>query len=217
MTTKQLAILIALVLTMMILGSCSDDDSVAPPTPPAVDPVFTSPEQLLQAFLNTYENQDFALMQSLLHPDYVTILQVGTQQEFPSLGATLDLTKETRIAGHTFSGEAVVDPDGNFVSAISSIAFDVLEQQGPWVDSGPNGAVANSQSALFDVIVTFDSQNADSATIQGAIKFFAVGRDTVIDGVARTAWKMIGQQNLTDSGAKAVERVEWGKIKAIYR
>ena len=56
--------------------------------------------------------------------------------------------------------------------------------------------------SLFYILPTFFNSDLDRGF-------------SVIDYDLNT--ELVGQQDLTDSGAKAVERVEWGKIKAFYR
>jgi hypothetical protein len=121
-----------------------------------------------------------------------------------------------RIAQRMFSGQPVTDPDGALVQAISSISFNIFEQQGSWATSLPTDVIPNVRFALFDVTFLFDRPGASTLKVEGQIKFYATGRDSVVDGLTKTFWQMIGQQDLTNGG-KAVEGNAWGAVKAIFR
>ncbi|MDX2474402.1 MAG: hypothetical protein QNL91_11900 [Candidatus Krumholzibacteria bacterium] len=172
--------------------------------------------QLMANFRTTYEDMNFDTMADLLHADFITILQPSTTQEFPDVGATLDLTEELRIAERMFSGQPVTDPDGALVQAISIISFNIFEQQGAWVTSPPNDVIPNARFALFDVTFLFGRPGASTLKVEGQIKFYVAGRDSVVDGLTKTYWEMIGQQDLTNSG-KAIENNSWGSVKALFR
>jgi hypothetical protein len=172
--------------------------------------------QLMANFRTTYEDMNVDTMADLLHADFITILQNSTIQEFPDVGTTLDLTEELRIAERMFSGQPVTDPDGDLVQAVSIISFNIFEQQGTWADSQPNDVIPNARFALFDVTFLFGRPGASTLKVEGQIKFYVAGRDSVVGGLTKTYWQMIGQQDLTNSG-KAVESNSWGSVKALFR
>ncbi len=206
-----------LVITATILCSCSDDDVVVPPddSKPIVEP--PTEDMVIQNFRVAYEDMDFVALQNLLHPDFVTFLQEQTIAQFPDVGRTLDRDQEIRIAQRMFSGQPVTDPDGKLIAAISSVEFQILEQQGVWTDTGPNGVIPNARAALFDVLFIFDRPGDSTLPAQGQIRFFVSRRDSLVNGVTRTYYTMIGQQDLTNTGQKGVEEAAWGSIKALYR
>lgn len=179
-------------------------------------PFTGSEDQLMQNFRTTYEDMNFDTMAELLHSDFITILQSSTIQEFPDVGTTLDLAEELRIAERMFSGQPVTDPDGALVQAISQIGFLIFEQQGTWATTPPTDVIPDARSALFDVIILFERPGASTLKVEGAIKFYAVGRDSFHDGSMQTYWQMVGQQDLTNGG-KAVETSVWGTVKALFR
>ena len=67
------------------------------------------------------------------------------------------------------------------------------------------------------MVVYFDRPGASVLPVEGQIRFFVSQRDTVIDGVTRRVFGMAGQQDLTLADKKAVERIPWGSVKALYR
>ena len=66
-------------------------------------------------------------------------------------------------------------------------------------------------------------QNHTLLRVDGTIKFYATYRDSLVDGVNRRFYQLVGQLDQTngdkDAGAadKAVERVNWGSVKALFR
>ncbi len=213
----RLLALLAL-LSFPFLAGCDGDDPVEIETVPVPVslPFPDSENQLLANFRTTYEEMEYHPFVDLLHPDFAMILQNSTVQEFPDLGPALDRADEMRIASRMFSGQPVTDPDGALVQAISGISFDIFEQQTIWTDTQPNDAFPNTRYALYDVTFLFDRPGASTLKVVGQIKFYVTGRDTVVNGEAKSYWQMIGQQDLTNSG-KAVAGSSWGEVKAHYR
>ena len=215
--TVRLLALLALFSIPLFTGCEAVDPVIPEPGPvPAGLPFPGSEDQLMANFRTTYEDMNVDTMADLLHTDFITILQNGTIQEFPDVGPTLDLTEEMHIAARMFSGQPVHDPDGALVQAISSISFNIFEQQGSWANSLPTDVIPNVSYALFDVTFLFDRPGASTLKVDGQIKFYATSRDSVVDGLTKTFWQMIGQQDLTNGG-KANADESWGAVKALYR
>lgn len=202
--------------SLPIFAGCEADDPVTPEPGPARLPFPSTEAQLMANFRTAYEDMNVDTMADLLHADFITILQNGTIQEFPDVGPTLDFAEEMRIAQRMFSGQPVTDPDGALVQAISSISFNIFEQQGAWANTLPTDVIPNARFALFDVSLLFDRPGASTLKVNGQIKFYATGRDSVVGGVTKTFWQMIGQQDLTNSG-KTNESGSWGSVKALFR
>ena len=60
--------------------------------------------------------------------------------EFPDVGTTLDVNEELRIHERMFSGDAVYDPQGEFVAGVQSISFLSFRALDNWRES-PGGDV----------------------------------------------------------------------------
>ena len=145
------------------------------------------------------------------------LLQASTQEEFPDVGSALNRSTELRIHQRMFSGQPVIDPDGNLVPAVSAISFQTFEQQATWQISQPDGPFPDSQFTLYDVTILLDRPGFSTLKVEGQIKFYVSERDSLHEGVNRRYFEMIGQQDLTNSGLKATEQVSWGSVKALYR
>jgi hypothetical protein len=209
MKTTKFLLLLAAVALLIVPAGCifspddGDEGGGGTPTPPPI-PLAGTEEQLMANFRTAYEDMDYNTFEDLLHPDFITILQNSTVEEFPDVGLTLDLAEELRIHQRMFSGQPVTDPDGALVQAISSISFNIFEQQGTWATSQPNDVIPNARFALYDVTFLFDRPGASTLKVDGQIKFYVTGRDSVVSGLTKTYWQMIGQQDLTNSGKSVV-------------
>ena len=217
MKTRFGMIALVLILGTVLLCSCSDDDVVVRPDNPIPLPGPPNEDAMMANFRTAYEDMNPEILQDMLHPDFVTILQVSTTEQFPDVGPTLDRDEEIRIAQRMFSGQPVTDPDGVLIPGISSIQFQIFEQQNTWFDTGPTGVIPNVRAALFNVMFYFDRPGASTLPVAGQIKFFASPQDTVIGGISKTYYTMIGQQDLTNSGKMGIEEAAWGSVKALYR
>jgi len=202
MKTKSLLLLMAFILLLAPAGcifSPDDGDDTGTPTPGTDIPFAGSEDILMTNFRTAYENMDFDTYRDLLHPDFITILQTSTQEEFPDVGATLDLSEELRIAERMFTGDPVNDPNGNLVPGISSISFQNFDQDVTWADSQPSDVIPNARFALYQVVFLFDRPGFSTLRVEGQIKFYVSGRDSLHAGRNQTYWQMVGQQDLTDS------------------
>ena len=193
--------------------TASQDVNVLGPDLPFPD----SADKLMANFQTVYESRYSPGYRELMHPDFLTILQQSTTEEFPDVGTTLDFNEERRIHDRMFSGEAVTDPDGIFVPGVSSIAFNRFRALDTWVVSPPNDIIPNAEWAPIEVDVMFDrGQSFSTLKVQGTIKFYVTSRDSLHEGRIKKYYEMIGQVDLTNLG-KAVEGASWGSVKAMWR
>jgi formylglycine-generating enzyme required for sulfatase activity len=181
-------------------------------------------DKLMANFQTIYEWMDYYAYVDLVHPDYVTILQQSTINEFPDVGATLDEFEERRIHERMYSHQDVMDPLGHLVPGIQSIQFQTFARQGTWAVSPAGDPIPNAEYALYDVAFLFDRGGQYSTLkVQGAIKFYVTHRDSLFNGEMLPYYQMLGQVDLTldqksaETGVRAIENVAWGSVKALFR
>ena len=129
-TLLNMAAIIALGGLFLMTG-CSGDDPVSPAPPSDKDlweavqqmpdswwgfdrsgenlgvtklPFPGSPQQVMQNFMTVYETMDVGEYLQIMHPDFLTILQAETIQDFPDVGPTLDWYEEQNIHKRMFLG-----------------------------------------------------------------------------------------------------------------
>lgn len=224
MTLRRGYLLLAFLFSLTVVCGCSDEDVPVTPVVPEPLPFPETPDKLMQNFQTIYESLDYASLVRMMHPDYVTILQESTANNFPTLGATLDVAEEQRIGERMFSRQDVLDPVGALVPGIQTIAFQTFARQGSWTLSPAQDPIPNVPSALYEVVILFDrGQLNETLKVQGAIRFYVTPRDSVVAGVTKPYYRMIGQVDLTAdqksaaAGSSGVEPDSWGRIKAIFR
>ena len=176
-----------------------------------------SPQQVMENFVTAYETQDVVEYLLIMHPDFQTILQQGTMDEFPDVGPTLDRYEEQNIHKRMFSGLALSDPNGDLVPGISAIVFEVFQPLAPWEDTPNDDIIPNAMYSLYEVQILVDrGQTYSTLRVEGMIKFYVVSREFEHEGSIRHYFQMIGQVDLTDS-FKSTESTNWGSIKALFR
>jgi hypothetical protein len=203
--TKNL-VLAVLVLALAAGGGCifSPDKEDCPDgncggggTDPLVFP--DTQDKLMANFQVVYEQMGFDDFAKMLHPQYVTILQESTYNQFPDVGTTLDLEEELRIHNRMFSKQDQTDPEGDLVPGVQSIAFQTFRRLGVWSTSPENDQIPNVDFALYEVEMLFDrGQGHTILKVQGQIKFYVAARDSVVNGVTKPYYRMRGQVDLTD-------------------
>ena len=204
MLQKKNLLLLAVVLALAAAGGCIFSPD---PTPPCDTcggqeplPFPDSADKLMTNFQTIYERMDFDEYRKLIHPDYITILQASTITQFPDVGPTLDVNEELRIHERMFSKRDVTDPDGHLVPGIQTISFQTFARQGTWALSPANDPIPNAEYALYDVVFLFDrGQTYSTLKVQGQIKFYVSHRDSVVNGVTKPYYQMLGQQDLTQN------------------
>jgi hypothetical protein len=179
-----------------------DEDEVPPPIDkPQELPFPGSPDVLMNNFQTIYETRDFNEYRKIMHPDFLTILQDATVEEFPDVGTTLDVNEELRIHERMFSGDAVTDPQGVLVPGVLSIDFNNFRALDDWKVSPADDIIPNAQWAPFEVVFLFDrGQNYSTLKVEGTIKFYVTNRDSLHQGTVKKYHQMIGQVDLTSSG-----------------
>ncbi|MCK9996793.1 MAG: hypothetical protein KAH56_11005, partial [Candidatus Krumholzibacteria bacterium] len=136
---------------------------------------------------------------------------------FPDVGTTLDFTKEELIHQRMFSGELLIDPDGNFVPGTSAILFRVFMALDVWAPSDDEERFPGTVCAPYDLSLLFDrGQSFSTLNVDGAVKIYARAHEAEVGGATTTYYLMAGMVDLTGNG-KGTESVSWGSVKALYR
>ena len=194
-------------------ATASQDVNVVGPELPFPD----SADKLMNNFQTIYEIRYSHGYRELMHPDFLTILQQATTEEFPDVGTTLDFDQERRIHDRMFSGDALTDPNGDFIPGVAGIWFSRFRALDTWVVSPADDLFPNTEWAPFEVEFMFDrGQSFSTLKVNGTIKFYVTSRDSVHEGATKKFYQMVGQVDLTNLG-KAVEGTSWGSVKALFR
>ena len=177
-----------------------EEDPGGGPPPVSKELLFPgSPDALMENFQTIYETLDFDEYRNIMHPDYLTILQASTTEEYPDVGTTLDVNEELRIHERMFSGEDVTDPQGDLVPGVLNISFDNFRALDAWTMSPADDIIPNAESAPFEVEFLFDrGQEYTTLSVTGTIKFYVTSRDSLHLGNAMQYYQMIGQLDLTN-------------------
>jgi len=202
---SKIFLLLAAFALMFATAGCifSPDDDPDKPIPPGpvTLPFPGSPDQLMANFQTIYETRDYDQYRKIMNPDFLTILQQATTDEFPDVGTTLDVNEELRIHERMFSGDAVTDPNGDLVPGVVSISFSKFRALDAWATSPSDDIIPNAEWAPWEVEFLFDrGQNFSTLKVDGTIKFYVTGRDSLFEGSIRKYYQMIGQVDLTNTG-----------------
>jgi len=175
-----------------------------------------SPERLMANLRETYRIRDSADYRRLMHPDFVTILQQETIDQFPDVGPTLDYDEERRIHERMFSGEDLTDPvTGDPVPGVFNIAMGI-DPLDDWQVSPPDDPIPNTLFAPYEVSVLFQRLPNSYDKVEGIIRFYVASRDSFHEGENRDYFEMVGQLDLT-TGLQDFGYYTWGGLKAQYR
>jgi hypothetical protein len=210
-------VLLAALLCLTGCGSDAGGGGLIVPESPLPFP--DTPDKLMENFLTAYESMSFTEFTRMTDPAFVTILQQSTTTRFPTVGTTLDILEEKRIHERMFSRQSVVDPLGTTVVGIQAIEFRTFARQSVWATSLPGDAISNTTNALYDVDILLDrGPTVSLLKVQGTIRFYVSPRDSVVGGVPRPYYRMVGQVDLTEPGIdKASQVTAWGTVKALFR
>jgi hypothetical protein len=204
MKSKFFLLLAGFILLIAPAGcifSPDEDPGDTPPPPAVVMPFPGSPDVLMANFQTIYETMDIDEYRKIMHPDYLTILQEDTIDEFPDVGTTLDVNEELRIHDRMFSGDSVTDPNGDFVPGVAGISFSKFRALDAWAVSPGDDIIPNAEWAPFEVEFLFDrGQEFSTLSVTGTIKFYVTSRDSLHQGSDKQYYQMIGQVDLTEDG-----------------
>ena len=178
-------------------------------------PFADSPAQLMDNFEVVYEAMDLEYFGGLLHADHQFILHESTVRDFPGIGPTFDRAAELRIAERMFSGDPVIDPDGNLIPAISNIDVAVFWPLGGWQEVPAGQDFAGAQTAVFSTIIMMDRNGESTLNAQGSLQFYVTSRDSFYEGSVQQYYEIIGLKDLSD--LKSIETITLGMVKALFR
>lgn len=216
--TRAWALLLVGAVLLSAVG-CGEEENPAAiiDDDPSLGPFPESADLLMANFQAAYETRNFDALRILLAPEFETHLQAATTEEFPDVGETLELAEELRIHERMFSGDALTDPNGDYVPGVESISFLGFKRTQEWTVSGPDDAIIGVEWAPFDVNILLDrGERYSFLRTEGTIKFYVTSRDSVHRGSTKKYYQMVGQVDWTGPG-KSTEEERWGSIKALFR
>ena len=203
---KKIRIVILMLAVLLIASGCSDEEE-GPLTPGTGDnipdsslPFPDTPEQLMANFQTINETMDVGEYKLILDPAFETFLQQVTQDDFPAVGSTLNVTEENRLHARMFSGEPLQDANGGLIPAIFSISFSRFQVLVDWGVSLPTDPIPNTLSALYEVEILVDRDQAYSTfLVRGTIRFYVTTAEGKLNGEPKTYYRLIGQWDSTES------------------
>lgn len=206
MKSKFFMLLAVLALLIAPAGCIfSPDDDPAPPDTGGGQemPWPGTADQLMKNFQTIYETRDFDEYRKIMHPDFLTVLQDATVEEFPDVGKTLDVNEELKIHERMFSGDSVTDPAGNLVPGVLSISFSKFRALDAWAYTPGDILIPEAEWAPFEVEFLFDrGQTYSTLKVDGKINFYVTSKDSVYQGTTKKYYQMIGQRDLTSNGTQ---------------
>ncbi len=175
-----------------------------------------SPDQLMANLRTVFDNQVVSLIDDLLAADHVTYLDSTATFAYPAMGGTLAREDELAALGRIFSGDDVTDPEGEIIPGVGLISVTSLVKQGDWSVATGEDRVPGAQHATFNLNVFVHRWSGDDLTVDGSVDFYAVARDSLVDGEVRDYWQLIAQDDFgpTTPGTGALS---WSGFKAMYR
>lgn len=207
---------------LLVASGCSDDkeNPLIPGTgdniPDSSLPFPDTPEQLMANFQKIYETMDVDEYKLILDPAFETHLQQSSQNEFPGVGPTLDMTEENHLHQRMFLGEQLQDANGNFLPAIAAFGFSKFRILVGWGMSLPTDPIPNTLSAMYEVDILVDrGQNFSTQKVAGTIRFYVTTAEGILNDQPKTYYRLVGQLDLTNPG-KSTDVIAWGSLKALY-
>ena len=191
--TARLLVMALALVALAAPGCIFSPDSGGDPNPTQNDYVFASTvDKLMDNFKLAYARLDPAKYRDMLDTRFQFYYSTGEDPH--------DYTTEVRIAENMFSGNPPTNPDPNSTNdGIRSVEVDKLLPLEPWQNisaSHPDfGGIVGAKRGYFDVKFIFH-HDAGTITVASTQFFYAVPVQTVVDGEARTEWKLLGQEDI---------------------
>ena len=175
-------------LLAVLLTGCTDEGIVTAPEAAKGYPEATTPEILLENFVQAYTGRDLEGYADLLHKDFVfTFLPCDVQE----LGLKKDhYSREDELAsaGRMFSGLPHVRENGRVVPAILEIIQERVQQLTAWESAGDPERPEIVQ-AVYHLRIRFVRGEAGDVVVDGPGIFFA---SPVADRRGADRYQLIG-------------------------
>ncbi len=201
--------ILALIVLALLIG-CSDDS--VEPLSSCCDgfPFADSADVLMENFARAYGELDAVEYRDMIDSRY---------RFYDVESANHNAVTEIRIIEAMFSGNPPTNPaPGSTAAGIRSVEVVRCSLLEPWVEvseSHPDfGGVAGARRGFFDTHMKFlhDSGNITVNTHQF---FYAVPVTVIADGVSKTEWKMLGQEDVELKAGN--EDMSWSGLKFLFR
>jgi hypothetical protein len=206
----------------LIASGCGDEEPTPPPPPqPVVFAYPGSPDSLLRAYRDAYEERNAARIDSLLAPDFLFTFEKSERDSF-GVGPTWSRAEEMSSTSRFFAGETGVWPDGSPHPPVNDFAFNTVldpREGSEWTLDEPTGTWSREYSATFVVnYVDFDVDFISGTQLFEVVDMSQIGGPggAPATGFAIVGWKDLGME---PPGASRAPRhlATWSFLKATFR
>jgi hypothetical protein len=165
---------------------------------------------LMNNFLHSYGEMNLEEYNRVLHPDFRFIFQPFDVEDLGLPTDYIDQDDELIIANNMFQG--LVEP------VIAQIHFNIFNPAGVWEPSAHPDFPPPAMSRIYLIDMAVFRPTHTTILIEGYAEFFAVARDSVIEGGSVVPyWELLGHRDLTGMAQQATENTTWGQFKWLYR
>ena len=218
----SLIILLALVI---LAAGCSDDDETTtqPEAWSSALPPTSSQATLMDNYVAIYQDMLPRELEYLLHPDYRTVVQAATIQDWaasenPVTSGFFDRSTEIQIHENIFGGRMGLHPSGQEVPPVVGISVEAMTGLGSWAAISPEDEDFGDHEgyqrayALLIILLTPDQF---MFRVQQNVHFYVAP----VEEEGQQVWKLLGTRGYDPGkvGGKASERFTLDSIKALYR
>ncbi len=173
----------------------------------AVGAVFPDTEdQLLANFLWSFRTLDLDGYGGTLHNSFRFKFQEFDVERFDLPSQFLSRDEELEVAALTYA------PESNIVAIRLEQFYNLM----PWTDAPSHPDFPGSRRSVFFLEMSVERADANDLHIEGLQEFFAVSRDSVLQGgEVHPYFEMVGQIDQSNA-QKTTELVSWGAFKVMH-
>ncbi|MBD3222833.1 hypothetical protein GF314_16520 [bacterium] len=183
---------------MLAASGClfSPDEGGGGGEDPVDDHVFPdTADKLVANFDRYYSERNLERYREVLSDDYRFIAQDGSEYNFD---------REIDVANKMFN-----EIEGQDGIAFSDITVEYLQPQGTWQPTPEDdpyfGGFSGSLKRPYDVFISFKvSGQALTYEVKGLVVFYVTKREVEVDGAMVDMYELLGQQDETQGGGKAL-------------
>ena len=159
-----------------------------------------SPDQLMANFQTIYETRDFDEYRKIMHPDFLTILQEATTQEFPDVGNHPGRERRTADSrAHVLRRGGDRPQRGPGARCAQHLVQPLSKPWTPGPFRPPTTSFPTRNGHPYEVEFLFDrGQTFSTLKVDGTIKFYVTSRDSMYQGSLKKYYQMIGQEDETN-------------------
>lgn len=214
--TTTVTALFILLLGLVFVTACSDEDLVTPILLPEPEPLAVSPDSLMSMWQTALTTMDSTMYEAMYDPEFRFRFGVGDVSDFGLMTDFMTREETVQAGWGMFSGENFTNWEGEVAHSVARITFPQMTQETPWSVVSEVGGDPMHRARFSIQMHVERGHGIITIMAAGSYEFYAMAQDTILsNGNSGEYYRMIAMETVNHGKTPGLINT-WGGVNLTY-